>query len=236
MGAKLHEEMEVLSEQINNLQCKNESGNVSTVKRSLQSMQNQYSNGQQQPMRQQQQSQSMQQPQQQSQSMQQPQQQQQSLQQQQQPQQQQYYSSNMMMKRQMGGRNNYNAQQPMNAYSQSYNSYRAQSGYAQPIGQSQMMKRQQQLRLAQPYYPSQQGQQQQQQQQHGYPYMGHNMQMGGIVMQPERFPHFEQPQYYDNIGFDESQMNRFQPIGESNLYDEIAEGQVMGDIEKRELK
>ncbi|RTG81045.1 uncharacterized protein DC041_0009370 [Schistosoma bovis] len=101
LGAKLEEDIVILSEQINNLKCKNESGNASTVKRSLQSkvasMQDQYSYGQQQPMQQQSQ---QQQPQQQQSQQQQPQQQQS---QQQQPQQQ-YYSSNMMMKRQMEGK------------------------------------------------------------------------------------------------------------------------------------
>ncbi|CAH8631996.1 unnamed protein product [Schistosoma rodhaini] len=58
IGAKLGEEMEVLSEQINDLICKNGSANVTTVKRSLQptltSMQGQSSNSQKQPMQQQQ--------------------------------------------------------------------------------------------------------------------------------------------------------------------------------------
>ncbi|CAH8609202.1 unnamed protein product [Schistosoma guineensis] len=238
LGAKLEEDMVILSEQINNLQCKNESGNVSTVKRSLQSkaasMQDQYSYGQQQPMQQQsRQQQQQQQPQQQQQS----QQQQPQQQQQQQPQQQQYYSSNMMMKRQMGGKINHNSQQPMSAYSQYSNSYGAQSGYGQPIGQSQMMKRQQQSKLAQAYYPSQQGQQQQQQQlqQYGYPPIKPHMQMGGINMQPQQLPYFQQPQYYDNIGFDENQQDSYETVDGPYVYDDDVEEPVMGDVVKREL-
>ncbi|CAH8586513.1 unnamed protein product [Schistosoma mattheei] len=190
---------------------------------------------QQQPMQQQQQP--MQQKQQQSQQ-QQPQQQQSQQQnsQQQQPQQQQYYSSNMMMKRQMGGKINHNSQQPMSAYSQYSNSYGAQSGYGQPIGQSQMMKRQYQSKLVQAYYPSQQGQQQQQlPQQYGYPPIQHYMQMGGVNMQPEQFPYFQQPQYYDNIGFDENQQDSYEPVDGPYVYDDNVEEPVMGDVVKREL-
>ncbi|XP_018653342.1 hypothetical protein Smp_098420 [Schistosoma mansoni] len=146
IGAKLEEDIEVLSEQINDLICKNGSANVTTVKRSLQptvtSMQGQSSNGQKQPMQQQQQ----------------------------------YYPSNMMMKRQMGERITYNPQQPMSAYSQISNSYRGQSGYGQPTGQSQMIKRQQQQSSQQPRVTSMQGQSSngqkqpmQQQQQQYYP-------------------------------------------------------------------
>ncbi|CAH8596266.1 unnamed protein product [Schistosoma intercalatum] len=189
----------------------------------------QQSQQQQQP--QQQQSQQRQQPQQQqSQQRQQPQQQQS---QQQQPQQQQYYSSNMMMKRQMGGKINHNSQQPMSAYSQYSNSYGGQSGYGQPIGQSQMMKRQQQSKLAQAYYPSQQGQQLLQQ--YGYPPIQPHMQMGGINMQPELFPHFQQPQYYDNIGFDENQQDSYEPVDGSYVYDDNDEESLMDDVVKREL-
>ncbi|CAH8614060.1 unnamed protein product [Schistosoma curassoni] len=225
LGAKLEEDMVILSEQINNLQCKNESGNVSTVKRSLQSkvasMQDQYSYGQQQPMQQQSQQQQPQQ--------------QQSQQQQSQPQQQQYYSSNMMMKRQMGGKINHNSQQPMSAYSQYSNSYGAQSGYGQPIGQSQMMKRQYQSKLAQAFHPSQQGQQQQLLQQYGYPPIEHHMQMGGINMQPQQLPYFQQPQYYDNIGFDENQQDSYEPVDGSYVYDDNDEESLMGGVVKREL-
>ncbi|VDO97728.1 unnamed protein product [Schistosoma mattheei] len=240
LGAKLEEDMVILSEQINNLQCKNESGNVSTVKRSLQSkaasMQDQYSYGQQQPMQQQSQQQQPQQQQSQQQNSQQQQPQQQQSQQQQPQQQQQYYSSNMMMKRQMGGKINHNSQQPMSAYSQYSNSYGAQSGYGQPIGQSQMMKRQQQSKLAQAFHPSQQGQQQQQlPQQYGYPPIQHYMQMGGINMQPEQFPYFQQPQYYDNIGFDENQQDSYEPVDGPYVYDDNVEEPVMGDVVKREL-
>ncbi|CAH8617162.1 unnamed protein product, partial [Schistosoma bovis] len=224
LGAKLEEDIVILSEQINNLICRNESGNASMVKRSLQSkvasMQDQYSYGQQQPMQQQSQ---QQQPQQQQSQQQQPQQQQS---QQQQPQQQ-YYSSNMMMKRQMGGKINQNSQQPMSAYSQYSNSYGAQSGYGQPIGQSQMMKRQYQSKLAQAYYPSQQGQPQQQ---YGYPPIEHHMQMGGINMQPQQLPYFQQPQYYDNIGFDENQQDSYEPVDGPYVYDDNVEEPVMGDV------
>ncbi|CAH8609153.1 unnamed protein product [Schistosoma guineensis] len=177
---------------------------------------------QQQPMQQQQSQQQQQQPQQQQQS------------QQQQPQQQQYYSSNMMMKRQMGGKINHNSQQPMSAYSQYSNSYGAQSGYGQPIGQSQMMKRQQQSKLAQAYYPSQQGQQLLQQ--YGYPPIKHHMQMGGINMQPEQFPYLQQPQYYDNIGFDENQQDSYEPVDGQYVYDDNDEESLMGGVVKRELK
>ncbi|CAH8614930.1 unnamed protein product [Schistosoma margrebowiei] len=240
MGVRLEEDMMVLSEQINNLLYKNESGNVSTVKRGLQSkvasMQDQNSYGQQQPMQQQSQQQQPQQQQSQQQQSQQQQQQPQQQQSQQQPQQQQYYSSNMMMKRQMGESINHNVQQPMSSCSQSSNSNRGQGGYGQPIGQSQMMKRQQQLKLAQAFYPSQQGQQQQQQlQQYGYPPIKPQMQMGGLNMQPELFPHFQQPQYYDNIGFDENQQDIYEPVDGSSEFDENAEQSLMGGVVKREL-
>ncbi|CAH8617134.1 unnamed protein product [Schistosoma bovis] len=187
---------------------------------------------QQQPMQQQQsQQQQQQQPQQQNSQQQQPQ------QQQSQPQQQQYYSSNMMMKRQMGGKINHNSQQPMSAYSQYSNSYGAQSGYGQPIGQSQMMKRQYQSKLAQAYYPSQQGQQQQQQlQQYGYPPIKPHMQMEGINMQPQQLPYLQQPQYYDNIGFDENQQDSYEPVDGSYVYDDNDEESLMGGVVKRELK
>ncbi|CAH8632497.1 unnamed protein product [Schistosoma haematobium] len=203
-------------------------------RRQLQSslMQGVQSYGQQQPM--QQQSQQQQPQQQQTQQQQQPQQQQ--SQQQQPQQQQQYYSSNMMMKRQMGGKINHNSQQPMSAYSQYSNPYGAQSGYGQPIGQSQMMKRQYQSKLVQAFHPSQQGQQQQLLQQYGYPPIQHYMQMGGINMQPEQFPHFQQPQYYDNIGFDENQQDSYEPVDGPYVYDENAEQSLMGGVVKRELK
>ncbi|CAH8614891.1 unnamed protein product [Schistosoma margrebowiei] len=210
-------------------------------KRQLQSksMQGVQSYGQQhQPMQQQQQQpqQQQSQPQQQNSQQQQPQ-QQQSQQQQQQPQQQQYYSSNMMMKRQMGESINHNAQQPMSSCSQSSNSNRGPGGYGQPIGQSQMMKRQQQSKLAQAFYPSQQGQQQQQQlHQYGYPPSESHMQMGGMNMQPELFPHFQQPQQYDNIGFDENQQDIYEPVDGSNEFDDDDDEEpIMGGVMKREL-
>ncbi|CAH8597714.1 unnamed protein product [Schistosoma intercalatum] len=178
-------------------------------------MQDQYSYGQQQPMQQQSQ---QQQPQQQ--------------QSQQQSQQQQYYSSNKMMKRQMGGKFNRNSQQPMSAYSQYSNSYGAQSAYGQPTGQSQMMKRQYQSKLAQAFHPSQQGQQQQQ---YGYPPIEHHMQMGEINMQPQQLPYLQQPQYYDNIGFDENQQDSYEPVDGSYVYDDNDEESLMGDVVKREL-
>ncbi|CAH8614025.1 unnamed protein product [Schistosoma curassoni] len=198
---------------------------------------------QQQPMQQQQSQQQQQQPQQQNSQQQQPQQQQpqqqqsQQQQQQSQPQQQQYYSSNMMMKRQMGGKINHNSQQPMSTYSQYSNSYGAQSGYGQPIGQSQMMKRQYQSKLAQAFHPSQQGQQQQQLlQQYGYPPIEHHMQMEGINMQPQQLPYLQQPQYYDNIGFDENQQDSYEPVDGPYVYDDNDEESLMGGVVKRELK
>ena len=192
IGAKLEEDIEVLSEQINDLICKNGSANVTTVKRSLQptvtSMQGQSSNGQKQPMQQQQQ------------------------------QQQQYYPSNTMMNSQMGERITNNAQQPMSAYSQISNSYRGQSGYGQPTGQSQMIKRQQQQsRPIQAHFPPQGHQQ------YGY---------------PEQHLVYEPPQYYDNIGWGENVPDSYEPVGEPYAYDEYAEEQDMGDdnIKKREVK
>uniref|UniRef100_A0A5K4F4R5 Uncharacterized protein n=2 Tax=Schistosoma mansoni TaxID=6183 RepID=A0A5K4F4R5_SCHMA len=124
----------------------------------------------------------------------------------------------MMMKRQMGERITYNPQQPMSAYSQIPNSYRGQSGYGQPTGQSQMIKRQQQQsRPIQAHFPPQGHQQ------YGY---------------PEQHLVYEPPQYYDNIGWGENVPDSYEPVGEPYAYDEYAEEQDMGDdnIKKREVK